>query len=136
MKFRLVVLMGLMLSALLVQEAKADYYTCSLSASANYVPVGQTFSYTINVGFVQTLPSPGPYPPRGPVSVVFYGTKNGISDIAYPGESYPGLFPLGTSVLTGYGNPGGASGFYTRYAFIYFNGNAVCVTNQIGINLQ
>ena len=67
---------------------------------------------------------------------MFHGTKNGVSDIPAGGETYPALFPYYYSTLTGYGNPGGFSGNYFRYALIYANGQLVCATNSVIVTLQ
>jgi hypothetical protein len=133
MKFKSILMSALLLSGLMAGHASA--VTCTLSVSSNYIPVGQpfTFGVYINPGL---LPGPLPPPSFRPYSVVFYGTKNGVSDIPAGGETYPALFPNYYSTLTGYGNPGGFSGNYLRYALIYANGQLACVTNSVSVTLQ
>ena len=108
---------------------------CSLAASHSYVPIGQSYNYSIRVSFVDF----GPLPPPTfrPFTVVFYGTKNGVSDIGPEGETYPSNIPGNhTAILPGYYNTGAFAGNYVRYALIYRNGQLFCVTNAIGISLQ
>jgi hypothetical protein len=56
------------------------------------------------------------------------------------GKVYPSTFnSFGLWNLTGYWNPGGASGTYVRYAEIYANnpaGYLYCVTNTVTVVLQ
>jgi len=128
MKFRLVIVVGLLLSVFMVRNARADYFSCSLTVSRDTVPIGQPFSYGVDIDFHQTLP--GGHAPFV-FTVVFYGTN-----INPPGETYPATFGAGHSDLTGYFNPGGFAGTYQRVALIYWNGNLICVTNQVSVTLQ
>ncbi len=108
---------------------------CSLTASHYYVPVGQSYSYTIRTRYAEF--SPLPPPTYRPITVVFYGTKNGVPDIGPEGETYPATFRGNASVeLTGYFNTGSFTGNYFRYALIYKEGQLVCVTNGISMTLQ
>ncbi len=108
---------------------------CSLAASHYSVPAGQSYSYSIRVSFVDF--SPLPPPTVRPFTVVFYGTKNGVSDIGPEGETYPSNIPGNyPAVLPGYLNTGAFTGSYVRYALIYRNGQLFCVTNSIDMSLQ
>ena len=108
---------------------------CSLAASHYYVPVGQSYSYSIRVSFVDF--SPLPPPTFRPFTVVFFGTKNGVSDIGPGGETYPSNIPGNhPAVLPGYFNTGAFTGSYVRYARIYRGGQLFCVTNSIDMSLQ
>jgi hypothetical protein len=81
--------------------------------------------------------SPLPPPTYRPFTVVFHGTKNGVSDIGPEGETYPENVPGNyATVLPGYLNTGAFAGNYLRYARIYRNGQLFCVTNAIGMTLQ
>lgn len=133
MKIKSMLMSALLLSGLMAGHASAT--TCALSASSSYISVGQSFTLGvfINPGL---LPGPYPTPYFRPYTVVFYGTKNGVSDIPASGETYPAAIPNYYSTLTGYGNPGGYSGNYLRYALIYANGQVVCVTNSVNVTLQ
>ncbi len=140
MKSKLIVIAGILASVLAAGNAKADQY-CSLSVSSTYVPIGQLFSFDIYVSPTLAI-FPGPHPPGGvggpPLTVIFYGTKDGVNDIPY-GFQHPGTFGSGYSNLTGYGNPagGGFSGNYVRYAVVYNRfGQEYCVTNAVGTVLQ
>jgi hypothetical protein len=108
---------------------------CSLAASHYYVPVGQSYSYSIRVSFADF--SPLPPPTFRPFTVVFFGTKNGVSDIGPGGETYPSNIPGNhPAVLPGYFNTGAFTGSYVRYARIYRDGQLFCVTNSINMSLQ
>lgn len=108
---------------------------CTLAASHHVVPVGEAYSYQIRISFVDF--SPLPPPTYRPFTVVFHGTKNGVSDIGPEGETYPNNVPGNhTTVLPGYFNTGAFAGTYLRYARIYRNGQLFCVTNAIGMTLQ
>lgn len=147
MKLTSILVAGILVSALAANDAHADN-TCSLSVSpSSYIEVGQTFSFGIyNRGLVW----PGPFPPLGnprtPFTVVFYGSKNGVDDIPATGEEYPVTFTtLGQWTLTGYGNPGGLSGTYLRFARIYAHNPydpsnprsyLYCTTNTVAVVLQ
>lgn len=129
----------LLLTTLATGRASADDF-CSLDVNpSSYVPVGQYFSYGIDIK-VKLLPGPLPPPelrPGPPFTVVFHGSKNGVADIGSEGEFYPAGFGYGHSNLTGYGNPGGFSGTYLRYAVIYDDdGREYCVTNTVAVVLQ
>lgn len=133
MKFKSVLISALLLCGLVAGHASANPTGCSLSVSQSYVPVGQTFSYGVNIFELY----PGPLaPPAYPYTVVFYGTKNGVSDIPPEGETYPAMFDRGNHTLTGYGNPGGVDGHYLRYALIYKFDQLFCVTNLVSVTLQ
>jgi hypothetical protein len=147
MKFRSILVASILLSALVVRDAHADNI-CSLTISpSSYIEVGQTFSFGI---YIRGLVWPGPPPPLGypgpPFTVVFHGSKNGVDDIPPAGEAYPVTFnSVGQWTLTGYGNPGGLSGTYLRYAKIYaYNpydpnnprGYLYCTTNIVAAVLQ
>ena len=108
---------------------------CSLAASHHSVPVGQSYSYSIRVSFVDF--GPPPPPTYRPFTVVFFGTKNDVSDIGPGGETYPSNIPGNyPAVLPGYFNTGAFTGSYVRYARIYRNGQLFCVTNAIDMSLQ
>lgn len=126
---------------LVARPAHADN-TCSLTFNpGGAVPANQAFSYSI---YNQGLVWPGPFPPGGnpgaPFTVVFHGTKNGVTDTPPSGEVYPLTFnSFGLWNLTGYFNPGGVSGTYVRYAEIYASnptGYFYCVTNTVTVVLQ
>jgi hypothetical protein len=134
MKFKSMLMSALLLSGLMVGHANAATTGCSLSVSQSYVAVGQTFSYGVTI--FELLPGPFPPPSYKPYTVVFYGSKNGVSDIPASGETYPATFARGSHTLTGYGNPGGYSGNYLRYAVIYKEGQYFCVTNSVNVTLQ
>ena len=108
---------------------------CSLTASHYYVPIGQSYSYTVWTAYTQF--SPTPPPTDRPITVVFYGSKNGVPDIGSGGETYPATFPGNATVnLPGYFNTGNFTGTYFRYAVIHRNGVPVCVTNAVSMILQ
>ncbi len=132
MKIKSMLATALLLTGLIGADANA--VTCTLKASTSYVPIGQPFSYRIGILGTQF----GPVPPATvrPYTVVFFGTKNGVSDISSSGETYPATFPFGYSTLTGYANVGGFTGNYVRYALIYREGLLQCVTNAVGITLE
>jgi hypothetical protein len=110
-------------------------YRCSLTASHYYVPIGQSYSYTVWTAYTQF--SPLPPPTDRPITVVFYGSKNGVPDIGPGGETYPAFFPGNATVnLPGYFNTGNFTGTYFRYAVIHKNGVPVCVTNAVSMILQ
>jgi hypothetical protein len=143
MKLKSLLIAALALAGLAAGQASAqdseknspNYPNCSLAASHSYVPVGQSYNYSIRVSFVDFGPLPGPT--FRPFTVVFYGTKNGVSDIGPEGETYPSNIPGNyTAILPGYYNTGAFAGNYMRYALIYKNGQLFCVTNAIGITLQ
>ena len=119
----------------LANYSNIGFADCSLAASHHHVPVGQSYSYSIRVSF----PDFGPFPPPTfrPFTVVFFGTKNGVSDIGPEGETYPSNIPGNhTAILPGYYNTGAFTGSYVRYARIYRDGQLFCVTNAIGMTLQ
>jgi hypothetical protein len=108
---------------------------CTLAASAYTVQVGQSYSYSVRISFVDFGP-PAP-PTYRPFTVVFYGTKNGFSDIGPGGETYPGNAPGNyDAVLPGYFNTGAFTGDYQRYALIYRNGQLFCTTNTVKMTLR
>ncbi|MEO8673449.1 MAG: hypothetical protein ABI411_19205 [Tahibacter sp.] len=133
MKFKSVLMSVALLSALIGGHASAYPYFCSLSVSDSYVPVSQPFTYGVYIWEIYPGPQP---PPSYPYSVVFYGAKNGVNDIPPEGETYPAMFDRGNHTLTGYGNPGGYSGNYLRYALIYKFDELVCVTNLVNVTLE
>ncbi|KFE60924.1 hypothetical protein [Hyalangium minutum] len=140
MKIKTTLAAAMLMTVLAASEAWADPCTLTVNQSSSaYIYVGQSFTYEVNVPY-----PPGPY--AGPMvpyyhsffSIVFYGTKNGVEDIP-GGETYPApLSGFGTTVLTGYGNPGGYSGNYQRYAKVInnVNGNLICWTNVVWVYLQ
>ncbi|WP_224369063.1 hypothetical protein [Hyalangium versicolor] len=139
MKLKSILAAAVLMSALATSEARADAY-CSLNVNpGSYIPLGQVFTFTINITLrPEFSPLPAYWPPTS-FTVVFQGSKNGVADIPPSGEGYPGTFGYGTSVLTGYQNPpsGGLSGTYLRYAQIYDNGGRLyCVTNTVAAVLQ
>ena len=143
MKLKSLFIAALALGSLAAGQATAQdseknsptYPNCSLAASHSYVPIGQSYNYSIRVLFPDF--SPLPPPTFRPFTVVFYGTKNGVSDIGPEGETYPSNIPGNhTAILPGYYNTGAFAGNYVRYALIYRDGQLFCVTNAIGISLQ
>ncbi len=112
--------------------------TCSLGVPS-YIAVGQLFDFTVNLR-IRVRPFPIEYidpdfGPQAPFYGVFYGTKDGVNDIP-SGFQHPSSFGTGTSQLTGYGNPGGLGGVYTRALVIYdANDMEVCVTNSVTTTL-
>ncbi len=134
MKLKSIIMSALLLSGWVCGQASAAV-SCTLSASSSYIPLGQLFTLGVNIN-PGLLPGPLPPPTYRPFTVIFYGTKNGVSDIPAGGETYPALFPYYYSTLTGYGNPGGLSGNYLRYALIYKDGQLFCVTNSVNVTLQ
>lgn len=137
MKFKSVAAAGALLFAFAASHAKADFL-CSLSVSSWYVPIGQSYSYGVDISppLFGVVPPP-PYNQPAPFTVVFYGSKDGVDDIPAGGETYPATFGYGHSDLTGYYNPGGFTGFYQRYAKIYASyGGLYCVTNTVDVLLQ
>ena len=133
MKIKSVLAAGLLMSAFAAIDAHADNL-CSLTINpSSYVPLGQAFSYGIEIGAFS------PLPPDPRYTVVFFGTKDGVADIPPGGEPYPGVFGLGHSDLTGFVNPpsGGFTGFYLRYAVMYDPaGHVYCTTNLVAVALQ
>jgi hypothetical protein len=112
--------------------------TCSLSVPS-YIAVGQLFDFTVNLR-IRNRPFPIEYidpdfGPQPPFYGVFYGTKDGVNDIP-SGYQHPSTFGQGSTALTGYGNPGGLGGVYTRALVIYdANDTEVCVTNSVTTTL-
>ncbi len=129
MKLRTMLVATALLGSLAVGQASASY-RCGLKVNPSYVPVGGTFSYSVILRFVDF----GPLPPPSvkPFTVVFFGTGIGSGGETYP-QNIPGNY---VAVLPGYGNPGGISGTYTRYANIYENGQLLCTTNSVTVTLQ
>jgi hypothetical protein len=81
----------------------------------------------------------GPLPPDPQYRIIFFGAKNGVTDIPPSGEAYPGTYNVGTYVLTGFGNPpsGGFSGNYIRWVLIYDKNNHLfCASNAVNVTLQ
>ncbi len=107
---------------------------CTLAASHYTVPVGQSYSYSVQLSYSDF--SPLPPPSVRPFTVVFFGTKNGVSDIGPGGETYPVNVPGHyATTLPGYYNTGAFTGNYLRYARIYRNGELFCVTNAVEMTL-
>jgi hypothetical protein len=125
------ILAAVLMFAFAAREASADV-TCSLSVNPwPVVGVGQFFSYGIDIV------NPFAFGPWPPTTLVFFGTKNGVTDTPPGGEQAPfGILCAGHSDLTGYQNPGGISGTYVRYAVIYANGQFYCATNPVTVVLQ
>lgn len=138
----------LLVCAMFSGAAKAT--ECSLSLNqmywwnGNYVQQGHTWAYGITL-------SPGYYPNAGPYNPNFNGLWTLLVDVAFygtginpngPGEVYPGPVMQGqttwqTHWVTGFGNPGGISGTYTRYAVLRSAyGDEFCRTNSIDVTLQ
>ena len=118
--------------AFAAREASADV-TCSLSVNPwPVIGVGQFFTFGIDINH-----DPNPFGPFPTTTVVFFGTKNGVTDTPPGGENYP--FPIwyvGHSDLSGYQNPGGITGTYVRYALIFAQGQFLCATNPVTVVLQ
>lgn len=135
MKLKWVVAAFALVSVLAPFPAHADESGCTLDISpSGFIPLGATFSFNVFIagGF-------SPLPPNHTFTIVFFGTKNGVTDIPSSGEPYPGTYDFGSHELTGFGNPssGVASGFYVRYAVIYnSDGSQWCTTNPIPAILQ
>jgi hypothetical protein len=120
----------------------SPFVTCTLGVSSENIAVGQPFSFSVDL-FAEPpevepgVPPFGPRPPFGPFSVVFFGTKNGVDDIGPGGYTDPRPIYYGVSVLDGYGNPGGLTGTYVRFAHIRDGrGRTICVTNAVSTFLQ
>ena len=129
MKFKTLAAASLLMCVFASRDAEAADCTLGITP-ASYIPVGQTFS------FVLYITDFGPLPPYG-YSVVFYGSKDGVADIPSTGWAYPGTYGQGQSTLSGFGNPGGISGNYTRFVVLYDpNGQVACVSNTISATLQ
>jgi hypothetical protein len=133
---------ALMLLAISAGSAKADW-ACQVSLNqlywwnGNYVQTGHSFAYMVNIGI---WPQAGPLSPEygygiNNLSIAFYGT--GI-DPQGPGEVYPGPYVAGgQSSISGFYNPGGLSGTYTRYAVVRWpNGGTYCTTDPIDVTLE
>lgn len=137
MKLTSTLIGGALLSAFAAGNANA---ACSLSISQDYIPIGQSFSFTVSVS-PQLLPGPLPPPeltPGPPFTIVFFGTRNGVNDIPN-GYQHPGTYDFGSATLSGYGNPasGGATGTYSRNVVIYDKlGKPFCTTNTVAAVLQ
>lgn len=130
MKLKISLAIATLVSVLAVVDAHAA--SCSLSAPS-VVARGQFFAYTVDIWDF------GPLDPAAAFTIVFYGAKNGVTDIPPSGEPYPGTFGYGDHVLTGFQNsPSGAVvGSYIRWALIYDRlGNLSCVTNSVNLTLQ
>lgn len=130
MKLKISLAIATLVSVLAVVDAHAA--SCSLAAP-NFVARGQFFSFTVDIFDF------GPLDPFAAFTIVFYGAKNGVTDIPPSGEGYPGAFSYGDHELTGFQNsPSGAtSGSYIRWALIYDRlGNLSCVTNAVNVTLQ
>jgi hypothetical protein len=129
------ILVAALMFAFAGDEAKASPpadLTCSLSIHPGpVIGVGQSYSYGLDItNWVDFGPLPA-------TTVVFFGTKNGVSDIPPSGELYPAFVNYtGHSELGGYQNPGGISGFYVRYAVLFRAGQFYCATNPVTVVLQ
>jgi hypothetical protein len=129
MKLKISLAIATLVSMLAVVDAHA---ACSLAAP-NFVARGQFFSYTVDIWDFS------PLDPTPAFTIVFYGAKNGVTDILPPGEPYPGVFGYGSHELTGFQNvPSGVfAGSYIRWALVYDRfGNPPCVTNAVNVTLQ
>ncbi len=112
--------------------------SCSLGVPG-YVPIGQNFNFTVQLD-VQSWGNPyyqwDEFNVTPPFFGTFYGTKNGVNDIPN-GYVHPAEINVGANTLTGYGNPGGFTGHYTRYLVVTDTfGNYVCSTNVVSTYLQ
>ena len=117
----------------------ANEWACQLSVSSSTVAVNTDFSYAVNIG---ALVYPGPWSPGGnnmsPFTIVFHGTKNGVQDIFPPTyEPHPGYCGYGYSTLSGFYNPGGYAGTYTRWVHVYDKfGSELCTTYPVTVVLE
>jgi hypothetical protein len=110
---------------------------CSLSISSNSVAVGQSFSFNVSIN--EVLPSPLPPPNHPMYQVYFYGVNERQNPYSYTWigpEAVANDLPMGGGTLSGYYNPGGIYGVYTRYAAVYSGPRFVCVTNWVWTILQ
>lgn len=122
----------LMLGGLASGQALASYQcTLGVDSASNPVPVGQPYSVSVHISFVDF----GPYPPPSykPFAVVFHGTRNGVWDTG-SGQHLFNAAGNYTEVVGTY-NPGGVAGDYIRYALIYRDGQFICSTNSVYIGL-
>ncbi len=106
--------------------------TCSLSVNPSpVVGVGVFFSYGFDItDWVDFGPLPA-------TTIVFFGTKNGVTDTPPGGESYSvGSYYTGHFTMSGFQNPGGIGGTYVRYAVLYRAGQFYCATNPVTVVLQ
>jgi hypothetical protein len=129
MKLKISLAIATLVSVLAVVDAHAA--SCSLAAPS-VVARGQFFSFTVDIFDF------GPLDPSPAFTIVFFGAKNGVTDIPPSGEPYPRTVGY-SSELTGYQNlPSGAVvGDYIRWALIYDRlGNLSCVTNAVNVTLQ
>ena len=92
--------------------------TCSLSVDRTDVPAGQSVMFTVG----------GSNLPSGVVAY-WYGTRNGVTDVA---GGYLGGVPTSGSFT----NVPGAAGSYTRYLVLQNASGVVCTTNQVGVVLE
>lgn len=97
------------------------------------VPSGQNFSMDVHIA-KRLLPFTPDEDIFLPLTVVFYGTRNGVNDLPQ-GWQYPTLVNnYGTAQLGGFANPssGVYSGYYTRMAYVYDReGRLYCQTDPV-----
>lgn len=130
----------MLLFAFTAGNARADF-ACDLYVSYSYYNYGQPFapgqSFGYNIDIRQHIfPGPqAPNPDYNHFTIEFYGSGIGY-DPAVPGESYPGVYPLGFHYLGGFYNPGGIAGTYERFAVVRWpNGGTYCTTNTVTVVL-
>jgi hypothetical protein len=130
---------SLALTAVVSSHAQADEY-CNLVINPAVIAAGQSFTFEVSVRPNRIFPGPiDPGLRSGPFNVTFYGTKNGVDDIGPAGWFYAAKqASFGTTVLDGFGNPGGAAaGTYTRYAVLTTAaGSEYCRTNELAAVLN
>jgi hypothetical protein len=134
MKIKVMVLSSLLFAGFATANAQADEF-CSLSVNPQVIYPGQAFTFNVNARSGRIFPGPLDPGLTGPFTVVFYGTKNGVTDIPAGGWVYtPKKAPFGTTTLDGFANTVGGeyAGTYTRYAaLVTANGTTYCVTNEV-----
>lgn len=127
----LLALAATLLPLALATEARAE---CTLAVNpSSFIPRGQSYSYHLMINDF------GPRPPFPTLTVLFFGTKNGVIDTPPAGEAYPGLFGAGDFDLAGFQNPpaGGLTGDYVRFVIVKDqNGNVFCTTNLVQVFLE
>ncbi len=141
-------LLSALLSALALAQASTALafptaYRCHLfgpnAPVAQNAPFGFSVQMIRNRTYNPTTEENEYLPAVAPFTAVFYGYKNGVMDLPYPGGGYthPYSFNAPYGVLSGYQNVAGAAGVYDRFVVVYdATGTLMCNTMIFTVTLQ
>jgi hypothetical protein len=141
-------LLGALLGALALAQATTAMafptaFRCNLfgpsAPVAQNAPFGFSLQMIRNYVYNPSTEENQYLPARAPYTAVFYGYKNGVMDIPYPGPGYthPYTFNSSYNGLTGYQNVPGAAGVYDRFVVVYDStGTLMCNTMIATVVLQ